>query len=69
MTSFASREAMTTAEPPEPLASFAINILCFIIESFWQLSARRRGIFVYFVYSVDYTKNSCAFVCIRGSKF
>jgi hypothetical protein len=43
--------------------------LCFIIESFWQLSARRRGIFVYFVYSVDYTKNSCAFVCIRGSKF
>jgi hypothetical protein len=27
MTSFASREAMTTAEPPEPLPSFAINIL------------------------------------------
>ena len=27
MTSFASREAMTTAEPPEPFVSFAINIL------------------------------------------
>jgi hypothetical protein len=27
MTSFASREAMTTAEPPEPFASFMISVL------------------------------------------
>ena len=27
MTSFAPREAMTTAEPPEPFESFVINIL------------------------------------------
>ena len=27
MTSFAPREAMTTAEPPEPFVSFLINVL------------------------------------------
>jgi hypothetical protein len=48
MTSFASREAMTTAEPPEPLdfvhdwISFSAN------QTFWSLSARRRGIFCLF---------------------
>ena len=47
MTSFASREAMTTAEPPEPYEAFMINVL-FHQRILWGTSARRRGFFSVF---------------------
>ena len=40
---FPPREAMTTAEPPEPFASFVINVL-FNQYILLAVAARRRGI-------------------------
>ncbi len=40
MTSFAAAQRMTTAEPPEPFALFAIDVL-FLHEVFVVSSARR----------------------------
>ena len=67
MTSFAPREAMTTAEPPEPLAFSASRIHFYSNKSFNGLTARRRGFFEFFVYFVDcfvvkIRVHSCPFV-------
>ena len=55
MTFFASREAMTTDEPPEPL-TFQLSDFIDIIKIFRRLTARRRGII-----RVD----QCAFVVLK----
>ena len=52
MSYFTTREAMTTAEPPE-LLIFQHSEIIFFNNFFGRLSARWRGIFVYSVYSVD----------------
>ena len=66
MTSFAPREAMTTAEPPEPLTFSAFRFF-YSNKSFSGLTARRRGILFLPCFQWT-TKNSCSFVFIRGSK-
>ena len=63
MTSFAPREAMKTAEPPEPLTFSAFRFF-YSNKSFSGLTARRRGFLVCFVCFV--VKNSCPLVFIRG---
>ena len=50
MTSFAPREAMTTAEPPEPLASFMISVLFLSLNPSGIVgpAARHFGVFCVF---------------------
>ena len=67
MTSFAPREATTTAEPPEPLTFSAFRIH-FIQTNLQRIDGPAVRHSVCSVYSVDYKKNSCPFVSIRGSK-
>ena len=65
MTSFAPREAMTTAEPPEPLIFSAFRIHFIQNKSFSELTARWRGFCLFRVFSgliTDIRVHSCPFV-------
>ena len=59
MTSFAPREAMTTAEPPEPLdfSAFRIHFFKQILQLIDGPAARHFGVFCVFC--------GLKFVCIR----